>query len=75
MLSELKWKTETKRMKTPMGCACSPTFVCVFVFVLSLVIWYILDAALGIRVSEEDELNGLDTSELGMDAYPDFSKT
>ena len=49
--------------------------ICVFVFVLSLVIWYILDAALGIRVSEEDELNGLDTSELGMDAYPDFSKT
>ena len=49
--------------------------ICAFVFVLSLVIWYLLDAVMGIRVSEEDELNGLDTSELGMDAYPDFSKT
>jgi len=26
-------------------------------------------------VSEEDEINGLDMSELGMDAYPDFSKS
>ena len=49
--------------------------ICAFVFILSLIIWYILDAALGIRVSEEDELNGLDTSELGIDAYPDFSKS
>jgi Amt family ammonium transporter len=29
---------------------------------------------MGIRVSEEAEINGLDTSELGMEAYPDFSK-
>ncbi len=49
--------------------------ICFFVFILSLVIWYILDALTGIRVSEEDELTGLDTTELGMDAYPDFSKS
>ena len=49
--------------------------ICLFVFILSLVIWYILDALIGIRVSEEDELTGLDTTELGMDAYPDFSKS
>ena len=48
--------------------------ICLFIFILSLVIWYILDALIGIRVSEEDELTGLDTTELGMDAYPDFSK-
>jgi Amt family ammonium transporter len=29
---------------------------------------------MGIRVSEEDEINGLDTSELGMEAYPDFTR-
>jgi Amt family ammonium transporter len=29
---------------------------------------------MGIRVSEEAEINGLDTTELGMEAYPDFSK-
>ena len=49
--------------------------ICLFIFILSLVIWYILDMIMGIRVSEEDELAGLDTTELGMDAYPDFSKS
>lgn len=46
----------------------------VFTFVASLVLWFILKAAMGIRVSEEDEINGLDMSELGMEAYPEFSK-
>ena len=49
--------------------------ICLFIFILSLVIWYVLDLIMGIRVSEEDELTGLDTTELGMDAYPDFSKS
>ncbi|WP_147126779.1 ammonium transporter [Shimia ponticola] len=46
----------------------------VFTFVVALVVWIILKGVMGIRVSEEDEINGLDSSELGMDAYPDFSK-
>ncbi|KNG94718.1 ammonium transporter [Pseudaestuariivita atlantica] len=46
----------------------------VFTFVASLVVWFILKAVMGIRVSEEDEVNGLDMSELGMEAYPEFSK-
>ena len=46
----------------------------VFTFVASLVVWFILKAIMGIRVSEEDEINGLDMSELGMEAYPEFSK-
>jgi Amt family ammonium transporter len=46
----------------------------VFTFVVSLVVWIILKGIMGIRVSEEAEINGLDTSELGMEAYPDFSK-
>ena len=46
----------------------------IFVFVVSGVVWFILKAVMGIRVSEEAEINGLDTSELGMEAYPDFSK-
>ncbi|MBM1555598.1 ammonium transporter [Sulfitobacter mediterraneus] len=45
----------------------------IFVFVISLVAWMILKATLGIRASEEAEINGLDTSELGMEAYPEFS--
>ena len=46
----------------------------VFTFVASLVVWLVLKAVMGIRVSEEDEINGLDMSELGMEAYPEFSK-
>ena len=43
-------------------------------FVLSLIVWFILKMTVGIRVSEEAELQGLDTAELGMEAYPDFTK-
>jgi len=43
-------------------------------FVISLVVWFILKFTVGIRVSEEAEINGLDMAELGMEAYPDFSK-
>ena len=45
-----------------------------FTFVVSLVVWTILKGVVGIRVSEESEINGLDVSELGMEAYPEFSK-
>lgn len=45
-----------------------------FVFVVSTVVWLILKATMGIRVSEEAEVNGLDVSELGMEAYPEFTK-
>ena len=45
-----------------------------FVFVVSLVVWIILKAIIGIRVEEESEVVGLDVAELGMEAYPDFSK-
>ncbi len=47
----------------------------VFTFVASLIVWFILKATLGIRVSEEAEIAGLDTSELGMEAYPDFTRS
>jgi len=46
----------------------------IFTFVVSGVVWFILKATVGIRVSEEAEINGLDTTELGMEAYPEFSK-
>ena len=46
----------------------------VFTFVASLIVWFILKVTLGIRVSEEEELQGLDVSELGMEAYPEFTK-
>ena len=46
----------------------------VFTFGASLVLWLILKSVMGIRVSEESEINGLDMSELGMEAYPEFSQ-
>ena len=46
----------------------------IFTFVASLIVWFILKAVMGIRVTEEDEINGLDMAELGMEAYPEFSK-
>jgi len=46
----------------------------VFTFFASAVVWYILKLTMGIRVSEEDEITGLDMAELGMEAYPEFSK-
>ncbi|WP_158965273.1 ammonium transporter [Chachezhania sediminis] len=45
-----------------------------FVFVVSLVLWLLIKAIFGLRVSEEEEINGLDMAELGMEAYPEFSK-
>jgi Amt family ammonium transporter len=43
-----------------------------FTFVVSAVVWYILKAATGIRVSEQEEIEGLDIGEHGNEAYPDF---
>ena len=45
-----------------------------FVFVTSLVFFYIIKAIFGLRVGEEEEINGLDMAEIGMEAYPEFSK-
>ncbi|WP_294225343.1 ammonium transporter [uncultured Shimia sp.] len=45
-----------------------------FTVIVSGVVWYILKATMGLRVDEETEINGLDMAELGMEAYPEFSK-
>jgi Amt family ammonium transporter len=46
----------------------------VFAFLLSFIAWTVLNLVMGIRVSEEAEMAGLDNSELGMDSYPEFSR-
>lgn len=46
----------------------------VFVVVASTAVWLILRAVFGLRVDEEAEINGLDVSELGMEAWPEFAK-
>ncbi|MFU8898123.1 MAG: ammonium transporter [Roseinatronobacter sp.] len=47
----------------------------IFMFSASLVVWLILKAVMGIRVSDEDQVTGLDKSDMGMEAYPEFSNS
>jgi len=45
----------------------------VWVFGVSLIVWGILKAVMGLRVSEEDEYEGMDLVDCGMEAYPEFT--
>lgn len=46
----------------------------VFTFFSSLALWYLLKQTLGIRVTLEQEQDGIDLHETGLEAYPEFSK-
>ena len=46
----------------------------IFVSAVSAILWYVMKMTIGIRVTPEAEIMGLDRSELGMDAYPEFTK-
>ena len=56
------------------GQVASIIIVGVFMVVTSTVVWLILKGTMGIRVSEEEELDGLDKVEIGTEAYPEFTK-
>ena len=43
-----------------------------WVFFAAWIVWWILKVTMGIRVSEEEEQEGVDLSETGIDAYPEF---
>jgi Amt family ammonium transporter len=45
-----------------------------WVFIASLIVWFILKMTMGIRVSEEEEYEGVDIGECGLEAYPEFTK-
>jgi len=47
----------------------------IWVFAASLVVWSALKLTMGIRVSEEEEYEGLDIGECGMEAYPEFTSS
>ncbi len=59
---------------TLMGQITGIVVIGLFVVVTSAIVWLIIKATMGLRVSEEAEVNGLDMAELGMEAYPEFSK-
>ena len=44
----------------------------VWVFGASLLTWAIIKAVIGLRVSKEEEYEGVDIAECGMEAYPEF---
>ncbi|MGR9099303.1 MAG: ammonium transporter [Gammaproteobacteria bacterium] len=46
-----------------------------FVFLASLLTWYVIKLVMGIRVTEEEEYQGVDFSECGLEAYPEFTDT
>ena len=45
----------------------------VFVSVASFIVWMALKVTIGVRASEEEEMAGMDLSEVGLEAYPDFT--
>ena len=45
-----------------------------FVFISSFIVWKILDVTIGLRVGEQEEIEGLDIHELGLEAYPEFKR-
>ena len=45
-----------------------------WVFIAAFITWSILKATMGIRVSEEEEYEGLDVGECGLEAYPEFTR-
>ena len=47
----------------------------VWTFVASGIVWFVLKMIMGIRISEEEEYEGADMSETGIEAYPEFSRT
>ncbi len=44
-----------------------------WVFVTSFIVWLVIKMIMGIRVSEEEEYEGVDLAECGMEAYPEFA--
>ena len=44
----------------------------IWVFVVSLIVWFLIKMIMGIRVSAEEEAEGVDLSECGVEAYPEF---
>ncbi len=44
-------------------------------FITSLIVWFLIKMIFGLRVSEHEEEQGVDLSECGLDAYPEFTKS
>ena len=45
-----------------------------FTFVASLIVWFIIKVTMGIRISEDEETLGSDMTDIGVEAYPEFTR-
>jgi Amt family ammonium transporter len=50
------------------------SMIILWTFITSVIVWYIIKMFFGLRVTEEEEQDGVDISECGLEAYPEFSK-
>ncbi len=55
-----------------MGQIAGALAIFLWVFLASGIVWFVIKAAMGIRVDEQEEYEGVDLSECGMEAYPEF---
>ena len=51
---------------------CTISFIFAWVFITSFIVLKVIDSIVGIRATDGDEEIGLDKSEIGVEAYPDF---
>jgi Amt family ammonium transporter len=65
----------TKESATLVGQLAGAATIFVWVFLASLIVWFALKMTVGIRVTEQEEYEGVDRSECGVEAYPEFVST
>lgn len=65
----------TKESATLVGQLAGAATIFVWVFVASSIVWFALKMTIGIRVTEQEEYEGVDRSECGVEAYPEFVST
>lgn len=63
----------TNNASTIIGQLIGAATIFVWVFVTSFVVWFVLKKLVGIRVSEDEEYEGVDKSDCGLEAYPEFT--
>ncbi|MBU2098172.1 MAG: ammonium transporter, partial [Gammaproteobacteria bacterium] len=64
----------TNSSSTFVGQIVGAATIFVWVFAVSFIVWIALKAIIGLRVTEEEEDKGVDISECGLEAYPEFTK-
>ena len=63
----------TNSAATVIGQIIGAATIFVWVFGVSFVVWFVIKKLMGIRVTDEEEDKGVDITECGMEAYPEFT--